>query len=176
MSGTTPLPMPLEPTPPVHIISPAAPAHPAHQLQEPVSPPPALASPQVTSQPAQVEGVVSERQHQPPPQPAIEPSAPPSVDPTQTLLPHDQLPGGMTPPNPVSPQEQPPSRGRESDPERVQPNGTASSQVPIDPSMHYLPEEPLPSADPLHVPKTGVLRVLAATPSLRCFVCQRLIR
>ncbi len=120
MSGTTPLPMPLEPTPPVHIISPAAPAQPAHQLQEPVSPPPALASPQVTSQPAQVEGVVSERQHQPPPQPAIEPSAPPSVDPTQTLL--------------------------------------------------------LPSADPLHVPKTGVLRVLAATPSLRCFVCQRLIR
>ncbi len=104
MSGTTPLPMPLEPTPPVHIISPAAPAQPAHQLQEPVSPPPALASPQVTSQPAQVEGVVSERQHQPPPQPAIEPSAPPSVNTTQTLLPHDQLPGGMTPPNPVSPQ------------------------------------------------------------------------
>ncbi len=152
MSGTTPLPMPLEPTPPVHIISPSAPA-PAHQLQEPVSPPAPPSSPQATSSPEAVSGTVSERSHAPLPEPAAPPSAPlPSVDPTQQLLPHNQLPSGftMTPTNDPAPGlVPPPSPGREGVPERVQPNGTASSQESVDPTAQYMRPPVEPEPDPL---------------------------
>jgi len=141
MSYHGPMDQPLEPGAPRHNVIPAAP-QPPQQLIEPISPPAAPSQPVLVPSPEQVSGTVSERSH----------VAPPSVDPTAALLPYNQLPPGMTPVNACPPQEPPPSRGRESDPERIPQNGTASSQVPVNPARRYLPDRPLPNADPLHVP------------------------
>src|SRR5947209_6341870 len=126
-------------------------------FNDPLSPPsPSLPppTPNPAAQPEEVEGVVSERRHQPLPEPAIEPSAPPSIDTTQTMLPFNRLPPGMTEPNTPQPNLVPaPSPGREGVPERVQPNGTASSQLSPSPVDQYFPPANAPAeADPLHVP------------------------
>ena len=149
MSYHGPMDQPLEPGAPRHNVIPAAP-QPPQQLIEPISPPAAPSQPVLVPSPEQVSGTVSERQHQPPPAPAVEEAGPPTVD--VELLRHNELPNGMTPVNACPPQEPPPSRGRESDPERIPQNGTASSQVPVNPARRYLPDRPLPNADPLHVP------------------------
>jgi hypothetical protein len=127
-------------------------------LQEPISPLPAPSQPDAHAQPAQVSGTVSERQHAAPPAPipAAEPVQPPSVAPE--LLPYNAPPPAAPVPRPEanpapSGMVPPPSGGRESGvKERIQGDHTASSQIPIDPSQHYLPEKPLPNVDPIHVP------------------------
>src|SRR5205807_2013864 len=102
--------------------------------------------PTIVPSPEAVSGTVSERQHQPPPAPAVEEAGPPSVAPE--LLPFNQFPSGSTLPNPCPPQEPLPAPSREhGTPERIPQNGTASSQVPVDPVQHYLPDKPLPNAD-----------------------------
>jgi|SRR5260370_26570580 len=125
-------------------------------FNEPISPPTPPSQPDPHAEPAQVEGVVSERAHPPLPAPAAPPSAPlPSVDPTADLLPYNQMPSGFPVPaappnNPAPGLVAPPAPSREhGTPERVPQNGTASSQLPVDPSQHYLPDAPLPNTDPL---------------------------
>jgi len=150
MSYHGPMDQPLEPGAPRHNVIPTAP-QPPQQLIEPISPPAAPSQPVLVPSPEQVSGTVGERIHPPPAEPAREEVAPPSVD--VSPLRHNELPNGMTPPNPVSPQEPAPAPSREhGTPERVPRNGTASSQMPVDPVQHYLPTKPLPNADPLHVP------------------------
>jgi len=130
-------------------------------FNNPLSPPsPSVPapSPDPYATPEATSGSASERQHQPPPQPAAPPSAPPSVD--VELMPHNQNgTGGFAAPAPEPNRPRtdlcpPPSPGREGGTkERVQPNGTASSQLSPDPTERYFPKQPAkPEADPLHVP------------------------
>ena|SRR2546421_5716519 len=129
-------------------------------FNNPLSPPsPTLPapSPDPHAQPEQTSGSASERQHQPLPEPAAPPSAPPSVD--VELMPHNQNgTGGFAAPAPEPNRPRtdlcpPPSPGREGVPERVQPNGTASSQLSPSPAEQYFPPANAPAEpDPLHVP------------------------